>query len=151
MNHIQAIEIMRQVGIWSLGTQEGCNCLNFEICAVSVVISCHKSGHSIRVWSDHMERDPRGLEAVAKEVVQQFAAIGSKEYVSGYVIRFCEYSDDNKNGRWENGKWVKEQQCCYCHANRPEPDAYLCEECKRKESAVYCYPWTKAVFAEEFL
>lgn len=148
MSHAEkALATIRKVKVENLVDWDGCYCFSFDVCGVNVNLSCHKSEHCLRVYPSSSWYDVEGLELIAKEVLRQFSSMtnGGGEYAYGYRLRFCSYSHDHVNGRYEGSKWVYESRCCYCHAPR-ERDEYLCSECRVKQERAAQYPWTSDGF-----
>lgn len=137
MRHATAtVGLIRKHGLYGLSGDEGCECYSFQVQGIFVDVSCHRSEHSIRVYSHHLCSDPLGLEMVAKEVISQLNKAESTMDTS-YRLRFCEYSMDNhKQG----------SRCCYCAKPRVSKETYLCEACQQKKEALRSYPWTKDGF-----
>src|ERR1039458_10278142 len=128
----KAIQLIQQHGIFGLGGYDGCLCTNFEIQGIYVSVSCHKSEHCVRVWSNYMFRNPLPLESVMKEVLASLEK--TRDYpVDDYRIRFYDYKNDHdpKRRGWEGPKgkevWVDYYIYCYCGKDRKEREAYLCE------------------------
>jgi hypothetical protein len=139
MNAEKALKLIKELGIYGLAESDGCPCCHFNIHGIFIDVSCHKSEHTIRVYSHYMFHNPFDLEPIAEEVHRQVGISNP------YKIRFCEYSCDHVGGHWEgkhpNSKWMKTQKCCYCSAPRPDEEAYLCEKCLTKSEARSAYPW----------
>ena len=151
MNDKLALALILQHGIYGLGGSDGCRCTHFFVQGIWVDVSCHKSEHSVRVYSDYLERDPLALEPIAREVLRQIARSVESwgtpeeeaiEIASRYRIRFCDFSTDNVNGRREGEKYVWDHKCSYCGKPRLNAAAYLCDDCLKRPEAVSCYPWT---------
>lgn len=147
VNKDKAIALLRQHGLDGLGGHDGCDCCYFNIQGVEINISCHKSGHSIRVYAN--DRIAEELEAIAKEVQAQMLADYHKwenaepeERVHKFRVRFCEYTDDHTGGRWEGTKYIDHAKCCWCSAPREDRQAYLCPSCLQKPEAIQMFPWT---------
>lgn len=81
--------LIRQVGVWELGAYDGCNCAYFEVQAVKVELSCHKSGKSITVINTHSDgANEAMLHAVAAEIMRQLAGrCSSPEFAAEYAIK----------------------------------------------------------------
>lgn len=136
------LELIKRHGIYVLGGYDGCPCTSFSIGAYEVDVSCHKSKKCVRVVCSYSgQRNRAGLEAIANAVLAELAEEGR----SGYQVRFCDISQDHANGRWECGKWVDEQKCCYCASPRADVDGYLCEDCRLKPIAE-SYSFDRAPF-----
>lgn len=129
------IAFIDRFSIWELGGSDGCPCCHFELLGFKVGVSCHKSEHCVRVYSDYMGSDWRDAERVAQAVLRWLPDGGVR-----YRVRYCDYAHDHVNGRWEDGAWREEQKCCYCGKPRAHKEAYLCAECLTNESAVAAYP-----------
>lgn len=99
------IELIREVGIYRLGGNDGCPCTNFEVQNVKVDVSCHKSEQTVRVhthhadWADddYQATDTRLLEPIAREVLRQvddyYQAGG--EYAAGFTVRYRSWESEN--------------------------------------------------------
>ncbi len=148
---MKAVDIIRQIGVWGLGCPDGCRCASFEVGAIQVHLSCHKSSHMLRVWSNHMDIGPAELQDVAVEVLRQLSNNASREYASEYSVRFCSYANDHDNKQNpEPGVFLYDGKCEYCHAKRSTQE-YLCDECKVRPHVPARYPWDGALSAEMFL
>lgn len=128
------VDLLQRFGVWGLGGCDGCECAHFKILGISVDVSCHKSEHCVRVHSGYLGFNQSELAQIAREVLAQLT------HPESYSLRFCEYSYDHKNGRWENGVWKKDQACCYCGQLRPDADAYLCDDCFQQNKGLDVYP-----------
>jgi hypothetical protein len=129
------IYFIEKYGLYRIGGSDGCNCVHLKLCAFEIDVSCHKSEHTIRVYSDDLGRNPKDLEILMGVVVSQ------DEAFQDYAKRYCGYQYDHLNGRWENDVWIDEMKCCYCGKPRFVKDDYLCESCKTKPNARAYYPW----------
>ena len=103
------VDLIREVGIYRLGTLEGCPCTSFEVRDVHVDVSCHKSSdHSVRVWSNHCDysdenykRVDAAFRPIADEVLRQVDAYydAGGEYAASYAVRFCSWEDDHPSAK----------------------------------------------------
>lgn len=135
----KVLSLIEQVGINGLCVGDGCRCRFFEVHRIHVDISCHKSGHCVRVHSE--TADPQELPSIADAVFQWMESTGTDKPRERYRLRFCAYDCDNVNVSWRDGKWIKTQKCCYCSAPRPDAEAYLCVKCLLNPAARAMYPW----------
>lgn len=151
MDAQKAIGLIKREGLWGLGLSDGCNCCHFEVQAIQVDISCHKSEHCIRVSSKYLYSAPEELEQVMRQVLLSFAESCSISmyYLSKYRLRFCEYRPDHVGGHWKNKVWTETYECCYCGAPREHKEAYLCPKCSSTADAIRSYPWTKDGFLRD--
>ena len=138
------IELIECYGVQQLGGGDGCPCSHFSVCGFQIDASCHKSEHCVRVYSDHMFKQPQDCVEIAALVLKQLG-----DFSGGYRVRYCEYRDDHVNGRWQDRIWVEEYQCCYCGKPRSNPDAYLCDKCLKDQNAVSSYPYGMEEFARK--
>lgn len=99
-----AVELIREVGIYGLGGNDGCPCTSFEVRNVHVDVSCHKSEQTVRVWSHHMDftdEKYRRCEAVftpiADEVLRQVDAYydAGGQYAADFTVRYSSWEEDN--------------------------------------------------------
>jgi hypothetical protein len=88
------VDLIRRVGVWKLGAYDGCNCAHFEVQAVRVDISCHKSQQTVEVKSvvaDDYGCNRAMLDAIAAEVVRQLGERVdpefSEEYRKSYTVK----------------------------------------------------------------
>jgi hypothetical protein len=136
-NKAGCLEIISRYGFDQLGGSDGCRCSHFSICGFQIDVSCHKSEHCVRVYSNDLCTHPEDEIEIAALIVKQFADSGE----GGYLIRYCDYGHDHKNGHWENKKWIEEYSCCYCGKPRVDKDSYLCSVCLNNKDAVSYYPF----------
>jgi hypothetical protein len=141
----EAIALIKQHGLYGLGGSDGCRCVHFHIQGVSIDVSCHKSEHCIRVWSNYIYREASELERIAREVLFDLSQTGAD--VDSYRLRFCKYSDDHVGGHWEVSGFVHSQKCCYCGKPRNDRETYLCCECSSNPEAREHFPWICDGFA----
>lgn len=147
MNAEKALKLIVKNGIYGLCEGDGCRCCHFNVHSIFVDVYCHKSEHTVRVYSHCMFRDPMQLEPIAKEVLRQLG-----DCASGYRVRFCEYEADHVKGKRVEKKWVEEYKCAYCGEKRDNPQEYLCDSCATKKdedgwgSPREYYPWTNDGF-----
>lgn len=129
MNTQQALSILKHNGLYGLYAPDGCLCAHVSFHGVTIDVSCHKSAHTLRVFGQQIDPDPKGLEEVAKLVLEQMDTIqGSKGYSAGYTVLFREAVFDNK--------------CCWCHAPKAYEQEYLCQKCRKSRAeADAAYPW----------
>lgn len=83
------VALIRQVGAWTLGTADGCDCTHFEVQAVRVEVSCQRSGRSItvtRTCAEDVGPNRAMLEAVAAEVARQFAERTDPEWAATFAV-----------------------------------------------------------------
>jgi hypothetical protein len=121
---------IQKYGIFGLGGNDGCACCHFSLCGIDVDVSCRKSEHCVRVHCGYLGYKVSNLFAIANEVLAQLRDGGI-----GYRVRFCGYSADHVNGRWENGEWREEHKCVYCGKPRAGFDDYLCAVCAQNKEA----------------
>lgn len=120
-----AARLIAEKGIFGLGGYDGCMCTNFEVQGVHIDISCRKSsggsmfkdfyGTTIRVWTNHLDGDAKGLGQVAAEVIRE---VRKNEGHLPIKLRFCGY------------KYDAEKSCTYCGKPRPDQERYLCTKCQ---------------------
>ena len=124
MNAERALELIRRVGIETLGGFDGCLCTHFKVQGVDVNITCRKSydfniidpafhGITIRVYSHGPDSDGAQLCEVAREVAQQIRDVQG----DAIAVRYCDYQHDDK------------QQCIRCDGQREMALGYLCTTC----------------------
>lgn len=99
-----AVSLIREVGIYGLGGNDGCPCTSFEVRNVHVDVSCHKSEKTVRVWSHHMDytdesyrRCNAALKPIADEVLRQVDAYydAGGEYAADFAVRYCSWDEDH--------------------------------------------------------
>lgn len=125
-NAAATLSLIRRFSVWGLGGSDGCDCSHFSVQGFKISVSCRKSEHCVRVWSNCLDWAVSGAIEIAREVLSQL------EDAERYEVRFCDYRHDHVSGRWEHGEWVRDMQCCYCEKPRFKEDAYLCESCESK-------------------
>lgn len=135
-NKLGCMELIARYGFEQLGGGDACRCSHFMICGFHIDVSCHKSEHCVRVFSDHMYRQAEDEIQIAALVLQQLG-----DSAKGYRVRYCEWGYDHVNGHWEGNRFVNEYKCCYCSAPRSDAEAYLCAKCLRITDAVSRYPF----------
>lgn len=130
MNGNQALELVKEVGIYKLSGTDGCLCMRCEVQGVYIDIACRKSGAAmdqidpgffgvkLRVHSRHLDAGGDELRAIANEVARQLRDEGY-----AILVRFCEYRFD------------AEMRCTYCGKTRTDTLGYLCDECLTKPDA----------------
>lgn len=107
--HKPALDLIRQLGIYAIGGNEGCPCTDFEAQKVKVSVSCHKSEQTVRVYTNHMDfygggfgepyaLDTSGLQEIADEVLRQVDAYYDADgrYAADFKVRFCSWGDDHR-------------------------------------------------------
>ena len=135
--------LIEQHGIYGLCESDGCACCHFTIHNISVDVSCRKSEHCIRVYSNSLDSEAHGLERVMRAVLRSLAEyLGDANALLRYRMRFCEYGKDHVDGHWLGEKWIETHKCCWCGKLRDDGQAYLCRECLEKVDAVNYFPWT---------
>lgn len=103
-----ALDLIKRVGIYGLGGNEGCPCTNFEVQSVHVGVSCHKSEQTVRVYSHSLDffeggfgepvkQNTDALQQIADEVLRQVDGYyeAGGEYASAFTVRFCSWNDDH--------------------------------------------------------
>lgn len=136
------LELIKRHGIYVLGGYDGCPCTSFAIGGYEIDVSCHKSRRCVRIVCCYAgQRNPAALEAIANAVLAELAEEGHR----GYAVRFCDYSQDHANGRWEGEVFVDDRKCCYCSSPRADINGYLCEACRLKPIANE-YPFDRKPF-----
>ena len=128
------VKVMQRYGLYALGASDGCACTHFTFRAVSVDVSCHKSGGSclsekfgmpgfygnvVRVHSNYLGVEIGELVPVADEIARQLRE-GTE---LPCFIRLCDWSKDNDKTKL-NGV------CVYCGNERSKLSDYLCMKCK---------------------
>jgi hypothetical protein len=98
------VDLIREVGIYRLSGYDGCPCANFEVQSVSVDVSCHKSDHSVRVHSHHMDYcddkyrlDTSLFQPIVEEVLRQVDAHydAGGEYAKGFAVKFQTWEQEH--------------------------------------------------------
>lgn len=98
-----AIALIKKIGIYGLGGNDGCPCTNFEVQNVHVDVSCHKSQRTVRVYSHHADfcdenyrRDQRFLRPIADEVLRQVDGYydAGGEYAADFLVKFCSWDEE---------------------------------------------------------
>jgi hypothetical protein len=98
------VELIREIGIYRLGGNDGCPCTSFEVLNVHVAVSCHKSEQCVRVYTHHADytdenyrTDTSILEPIAREVLRQVDGYynAGGEYAEGFTVRYRAWEDDN--------------------------------------------------------
>lgn len=99
-----AIELVREIGIYGLGGNDGCPCTDFAVRNISVHVSCHKSEQTVRIYSHHADFDDGSyrtdtalFEPLAEEVLRQVDAYygAGGEYAAGFKVLYRSWEDDN--------------------------------------------------------
>lgn len=100
-----ALDLIKSIGIYGLGGNDGCPCTSFMVQDVNVDISCHKSGDGprVRVYSNSLDfagedyaLDIRYFDGLAEEVLRQVDAYydAGGEYAATYEISYASYEQE---------------------------------------------------------
>lgn len=78
----RAVGLIKQHGVFVLGTGDGCACTDFAVCGFTVNVSCHKSHGVIEVSARHVDITQNAVREVAKAVARDLAKRwGGREYI----------------------------------------------------------------------
>ena len=119
-----ALDLIKDVGVATLGGFDGCLCTHFSVQGVSVDVGCRKSSNraTVRVYSN--QEIPRSyLEEIAEEIAKHLGKIES----TPMSFRYCSYQDDNP------------PRCIYCHAPRAQAhgrNAHPRKRCTKSPSSL---------------
>lgn len=83
------VALVRDVGVWELGRYGPCDCAHFEVQTITVHVSCQRSGRDIEVSQRGDGANRAMLEAVAGEVVRQFAERTSPEWAATFAVKIA--------------------------------------------------------------
>ena len=98
------LALVRDVGVWTLGATDGCDCTHFEVQAVRVEVSCQRSGRSVtvaRTCAEDSGPNRAMLEAVAAEVVRQFGQRTSPEWAATFAVVIPPDADPSLPGGYQ--------------------------------------------------
>lgn len=98
----EALKLMREVGIYGLGGNEGCPCTDFKVHGIAVSVSCHKSSKTVSVYGTPIDFikgngddvpyyvDTERLRPIAEEVLRQVDAYydAGGEYARTFSVSY---------------------------------------------------------------